>query len=93
VARQQSKDFYAAGFNALVKRWDKCVDVGGGYVEKFFSSFIYHLLYVLYPFLASSLTLPPIPEDRILRGFTAIYKKSVNLIYYIFIYCSMNNRK
>jgi hypothetical protein len=32
--RQQSKDFYAAGFNALVKRWDKCISVGGGYVEK-----------------------------------------------------------
>jgi hypothetical protein len=32
--RQQSKDFYAAAFNALVKRWDKCVSVGGGYVEK-----------------------------------------------------------
>jgi hypothetical protein len=32
--RQQSKDFYAAGFDALVKRWDKCVRVGGGYVEK-----------------------------------------------------------
>jgi hypothetical protein len=22
------------GFNALVKQWDKCIDVGGGYVEK-----------------------------------------------------------
>jgi hypothetical protein len=32
--RQQSKDFYAAGFNALAKRWDKCINVGGGYVEK-----------------------------------------------------------
>jgi hypothetical protein len=32
--RQQSKDFYAAGFDALVKRWDKCINVGGGYVEK-----------------------------------------------------------
>jgi hypothetical protein len=32
--RQQSKDFYAAGFEALVKRWDKCVSVRGGYVEK-----------------------------------------------------------
>jgi hypothetical protein len=32
--RQQSKDFYAAGFDALVKRWDKCIKVGGGYVEK-----------------------------------------------------------
>jgi hypothetical protein len=32
--RQQSKDLYAAGFDALVKRWDKCISVGGGYVEK-----------------------------------------------------------
>jgi hypothetical protein len=33
--RQQSKDFYAAGFDALVKRWDKCISVvDGGYVEK-----------------------------------------------------------
>jgi hypothetical protein len=32
--RQQSKYFYTAGFDALVKRWDKCIDVGGGYVEK-----------------------------------------------------------
>jgi hypothetical protein len=31
--RQQSKDFYAAGFDALVKRWDKCINIGGGYVE------------------------------------------------------------
>jgi hypothetical protein len=23
-----------AGFDALVKRWDKCISVGGGYVEK-----------------------------------------------------------
>jgi hypothetical protein len=33
--RQQSKDFYTAGFDALVKRWDKCISVGGGYVEKY----------------------------------------------------------
>jgi hypothetical protein len=32
--RQESKDFYAAGFDAPVKRWDKCINVGGGYVEK-----------------------------------------------------------
>jgi hypothetical protein len=32
--RQQSKYFYAAGFDALVKRWDKCINVCGGYVEK-----------------------------------------------------------
>jgi hypothetical protein len=30
--KQQSKDFFAAGFDALVKKWDKCVSVGGGYV-------------------------------------------------------------
>jgi hypothetical protein len=32
--RQQSKDINAAGFDALVKRWDNCINVGGGYVEK-----------------------------------------------------------
>jgi hypothetical protein len=31
--RQQPKDFYAAGFDALVKQWDTCIKVGGGYVE------------------------------------------------------------
>jgi hypothetical protein len=30
--RQQSKDFYVAGFHELVKRWDKCINAGGGYV-------------------------------------------------------------
>jgi hypothetical protein len=32
--RHESKDFFAASFEALVKRWDKCINVGGGYVEK-----------------------------------------------------------
>jgi hypothetical protein len=32
--RQESKDFHAAGFDALVKRRDKCIIVSGGYVEK-----------------------------------------------------------
>jgi hypothetical protein len=32
--RQQSKDLYAADFDALVKRWDNCINVGGGYVDK-----------------------------------------------------------
>jgi hypothetical protein len=32
--RQQSKDFCAAGFDALAKRWDKRMNVGGEYVEK-----------------------------------------------------------
>jgi hypothetical protein len=32
--RQQANDFYAVGFDALVKRRDKCIGVGEGYVEK-----------------------------------------------------------
>jgi hypothetical protein len=29
--RQLSKDLFAAGFGVLVKRWDKCINVVGGY--------------------------------------------------------------
>jgi HEPN domain-containing protein len=32
--RQQSKYFCAADFDALAKRWDKCINVAGEYVEK-----------------------------------------------------------
>jgi hypothetical protein len=32
--RQQSEDFYSVGFDALVKRWGNCINVGGGHVEK-----------------------------------------------------------
>jgi hypothetical protein len=32
--RQQPKEFYAAGFQGLVKRWDKFLNVQGDYVEK-----------------------------------------------------------
>jgi hypothetical protein len=32
--KQQSKVFCAAGFDTRVKQWDKCTNVGGGYVEK-----------------------------------------------------------
>jgi hypothetical protein len=32
--RKQSKDSCAAGFDALVKRWDKYINVGGGHDEK-----------------------------------------------------------
>jgi hypothetical protein len=32
--RQQPKEFYAAGFQGLVKRWDKCFNVQGDYVER-----------------------------------------------------------
>jgi hypothetical protein len=35
--RQQSNGLYSDGFDALVKRWDKFINVGGGYVEDFFS--------------------------------------------------------
>jgi hypothetical protein len=31
--RRQSNDFNAGGFDTLVKRWDKCINVGGEYVE------------------------------------------------------------
>jgi hypothetical protein len=31
---QQSKYSSSAGFDALVKRWYKCIGVGGGYFEK-----------------------------------------------------------
>jgi hypothetical protein len=31
---KQPKEFYAAGFQGLVKRWDKCLCVQGDYVEK-----------------------------------------------------------
>jgi hypothetical protein len=34
MAETTVEDFYAADFDVLVKRWDKCIDVGGGYVEK-----------------------------------------------------------
>jgi hypothetical protein len=31
--RQQPKEFYTAGFQKLVKRWDKCLNLYGDYVE------------------------------------------------------------
>jgi hypothetical protein len=44
--RQQWKDFYTAGFDALVKRCDMCINVGGGYVEKYII-FFHVRIYVL----------------------------------------------
>ena len=32
--RQQPKEFFAAGFQGLVKRWYKCLNLYGDYVEK-----------------------------------------------------------
>jgi hypothetical protein len=48
--RQQSNKFYAVGFDALVKRWEMCINVGGGHVEKYiFFTFKYRMFYILYP--------------------------------------------
>jgi histone-lysine N-methyltransferase SETMAR len=47
---QHSDNFYAAGFDALVKQWNKRFNVGGGYVEKQMFSFqvrISHVLHVI----------------------------------------------
>ena len=32
--RQKPKEFYDAGFQGLVKRWEKCLNLYGDYVEK-----------------------------------------------------------
>jgi hypothetical protein len=32
--RQQSKVFFIGGFDTLVKWWDECISVGGGYIKK-----------------------------------------------------------
>jgi hypothetical protein len=55
--RQQSKDFYAAGFNALVKRWNNCISVYKGEINNL-SSFEYHMFYVLYRFVSYLRILP-----------------------------------
>jgi hypothetical protein len=72
--RQQSKDFYAAGFNTLVKRWDKCIRVCGGYAEKkkFISKFEYRMFYFLYSFVTSLLVLPrmPVGTEKNHKNFT-----------------------
>lgn len=31
--RQQTKDLYAASFGALIRSWDKCINVGRNYEE------------------------------------------------------------
>jgi hypothetical protein len=46
VAETTVKGFYAADFDALVKRWDKCISVGGGYVEKSGSNMAYFTFYI-----------------------------------------------
>ena len=32
-SREQPQEFYAAGFQGFVKRWDKCLNLYGDYVE------------------------------------------------------------
>jgi hypothetical protein len=34
MAETTEINYYAAGFDPLVKRWDMCINVSGGYVEK-----------------------------------------------------------
>jgi hypothetical protein len=34
VTETTVKDFYAVGFDVLLKQWDKCVNAGEGYVKK-----------------------------------------------------------
>jgi hypothetical protein len=38
VSETTVKRLLSVGFDALVKRWDKCISVGGGYVEKYMLS-------------------------------------------------------
>jgi hypothetical protein len=55
--RQQSIGFYAAGFDALVKRCDERIDAGLEYVENyFFFMFEYNMVEVLYPSVTYLLT-------------------------------------
>jgi hypothetical protein len=35
VVQTQDTDFYQQGFFKLVKRWDKCINVGADYVDKY----------------------------------------------------------
>jgi histone-lysine N-methyltransferase SETMAR len=44
--RQQPKEFYAADFQGLVKRWDKCLNLYGDYVEKYML-FVCHYLHLI----------------------------------------------
>lgn len=32
--RQQGKEFFTTGIRKLVEQWDKCLNVGGNYIEK-----------------------------------------------------------
>jgi hypothetical protein len=57
--RRESKDFSAAGFDALVTRWGNCnrMNVAGGYAEKYMF-FFPGTSDILYPFVTYLLCLP-----------------------------------
>jgi hypothetical protein len=83
--RQQPKDLNAVGFDILVKRWDKCNGVGGGYVKKKCSSRLeYHMFYALYPFVTCLLTLPHIkclPSNMLPNLFLSPYFSEILMKY------------
>jgi hypothetical protein len=65
VAETRSKDFYAASFDALVKRLDKMYQCWWKICRKiFFSKFEYHMFYFLYQFVTYLLTLPCITSSH-----------------------------
>jgi hypothetical protein len=43
VAETTDKRLYAVGFDALVKRWDKCINVGGRYVDSIITCFTFYI--------------------------------------------------
>jgi hypothetical protein len=62
--RRQPKDFYAAGFEALLKQWDKnLMLVEDMSRNKHFLFFEYHIFYVLYSFVTYLL---PVPYNTII---------------------------
>jgi hypothetical protein len=82
--RQQSKDFYAVGFNVLVKQWNKgIINVSGKYAEKYvFPRFKYHMSYILYPFVTYILTLPCMSRSTLMIPNNYIYRWILDNILY-----------
>jgi hypothetical protein len=65
---RQSEDFYAAGFDAQVKRLDRCIMLMEDMSRNnFFSpgSNITVCFYVLYPFVAYLLSVPPVRYQQV----------------------------
>jgi hypothetical protein len=74
--RQQSKDSCVAGFDALVKRWDKCINIDGGYVEKkmFLPDSNITCFYAVYPFVTYSYELKLFRMDAWHLGKQTLHK-------------------